>query len=143
MPVQPAILKIEVAKKDFRGRDDAPPFFVVGRDVACYVSGGKAEEKRLSKASNDAKPKEPGSAEWAAAVVRKATPSIVESLMEAVRACGVPQAKCQCALARARAEEEHKDEPLAALLLRLLRAPAAETDSGQAATESGEKPTVG
>lgn len=60
--------------------------------------------------------------QWAAAVVQKAAPKIVESLIEAAGALGQPAPKFPvkpptCGL------EEDEDESLAALLLRLLRTP--------------------
>jgi hypothetical protein len=71
------------------------------------------------------KSQEPGSAEWAAAVVKKAMPKMVESLIKAAQQCSESRAKAE----GAKGDEE--GESLTALLLRLLKtSPAHEGSAG-------------
>ncbi len=58
--------------------------------------------------------------QWIAAMVKKATPKIVKSLIEAAESLDEPKLRTQDQPAR-HASEEPQDESLAALLLRLLR----------------------
>jgi hypothetical protein len=82
---------------------------------------------------------------WAAAVVRKATPKIVESLLEAAASLGERRQASQDQ-PPSHGSEEGEDESLAALLLRLLRTPdtGENGDAGASAmTSAGEHPLVG
>jgi len=86
--------------------------------------------------------------QWAAAVVKKATPTIVESLIDAAEALGEPTPAHQSKPA-SHSSEEGEDESLAVHLLRLLRTPDtvenSQTDDAgaNAVTTAGENPSVG
>jgi len=83
--------------------------------------------------------------QWAAAVVKKATPRIVKSLIDA--AASVEEVPSSKTVARTPGEEE--DEALAAILLRMLRPPDASEKNGtenpapQPAAPGSENPSVG
>lgn len=86
--------------------------------------------------------------QWAAAVVQKATPKIVESLIEAAESLGEGRQTSQSKPA-SHGGEEGEEESLAALLLRLLRTPDTGENSGpenagaNAVTTASENPSVG
>jgi hypothetical protein len=86
--------------------------------------------------------------QWAAAVVQKATPKIVESLLEAAELLGEGRLGSQSQPASHGAEKA-AEESLAALLLRLLRTPDTSESSGpedaaaKVATSASENPSVG
>ena len=86
--------------------------------------------------------------QWAASVVKKATPKIAQSLIEAAELLGQPaQPSYSKSASQAPAEEE--DESLAAMLLRLLRTPdtgenpGAQNNAGSTAACGSENPSVG
>ena len=84
--------------------------------------------------------------QWAEAVVRKATPKVVQGLIDAAASLGerAPSFPSQPANQR---PEEVEDESLAALLLRLLRVPEEGDPAGNADTHGektgSENPPVG
>ncbi len=79
---------------------------------------------------------DPEAAKWAAAVVKKATPKIVESLVKAAQQCGNLRPKVAGPSQVQASPEEPKDESLAAMLLRLLR-------EGEGAAESASPSAPG
>ena len=86
--------------------------------------------------------------QWAAAVVQKAAPKIVDSLIEAAESLGERGQTSQSKPA-SHGAEEGEGESLAALLLRLLRTPDTGENSGledagaHAVTTASENPSVG
>lgn len=82
---------------------------------------------------------DPQMVKWAAAVVKKATPKILESLVKAAQQCGNLRPQAQAPSHATSASEEHKDESLAAMLLRLLREGEGAAESASA---SGPSPKV-
>jgi hypothetical protein len=83
--------------------------------------------------------------EWAAAVVRRATPGIIESLVEAAASLGEGR-QTSPGKPASRGPDEVEDESLAALLLRLLRMPETgqDRDAGASVTTfARENPSVG
>jgi len=86
--------------------------------------------------------------QWAAAVVKKATPKIVESLIEAAGSLGERMQTSESKPA-SHGSGEGEDESLAALLLRLLRTPdtgengGTEGTAANAAASASENPSVG
>ena len=86
-----------------------------------------------------------GQQQWAAAVVRKAMPKIMESLIEAAASLGERRQPLPSEPA-SQAPEEVEDESLAALLLRLLRTPESGANRDAAAntmTSASQNPSVG
>ena len=81
---------------------------------------------------------------WAAAVVKKATPSMVKALAEAAELLGEP-ARAPQRKPASPVTEEPKDESLAAFLLRLLRSAesAGKENSGTSAAATKENSSVG
>lgn len=85
--------------------------------------------------------------QWASSVVKKATPKIAQSLIEAAELLGQPAQLSSGKSSQAPAEEE--DESLAAMLLRLLRTPdtgensRAQNNAGSPAACGSENPSVG
>lgn len=104
------------------------------------------EEKRVPKPSAKPKPSRSSSErrQWATAVVKKATPKIVKSLIEAAASVEEESPK---AVSLTPGQEE--DEALAAILLRLLRPPDTQQNNGTentpapTAAPSSENPSVG
>ena len=83
--------------------------------------------------------------QWITAMVKKATPKIVKSLIEAAESLDAPKPQPQNQPA-SHAPDEPQDESLAALLLRLLRAGENGGTDNVAATMSAtvsENPSVG
>jgi hypothetical protein len=83
--------------------------------------------------------------QWAAAVVRKATPRIIESLIEAAASLSEGR-QTSAGKPASRGPDEVEDESLAALLLRLLRTPETGENSDAAAntmTSASQNPSVG
>jgi len=82
---------------------------------------------------------------WAAAVVRKAAPAIIESLIEAAASLSKGR-QTSSAKPPGSGPDEVEDESLAALLLRLLRMPETGENSDAGArvtTVARENPSVG
>ena len=85
--------------------------------------------------------------QWAAAVVRRATPRIVENLVESAELLADGRQSSPSRPA-SRTVEDGEEESLAALLLRLLRTPDTREDSGpeyagtNAATTGSDNPSV-
>jgi len=86
--------------------------------------------------------------QWAATVVRQATPKIIESLVEAAESLTEPTQRSQVLPVNAGSGED-EDDSLLALLLRLLRTPDAGAKRGaegtvaRAAASASENPPLG
>jgi hypothetical protein len=134
--VQPAILKVEVAGTSTRERSRAPSFVLEEK----LLPRPDAKLKR-SRRSNELP-------QWAAAVVKKATPKIAESLIEAAESLPRPTPTSPSKSA-SHGPAEEEDESLAALLLRLLRTPdtgenrGTEGPAAPAGASASENPSVG
>jgi len=118
-----------------RERSSAPSFVLEEKPLPKSGANLQRTRKRSGNAHR----------QWAAAVVRKAMPKIVESLIEAAASLGEHSQTSQ-RNASSHEPEEGGDESLAALLLRLLRTPEAgeNSDAGtNAMTTVSENPSVG
>lgn len=105
------------------------------------MSRSRANLKRSRKARGS------GVSQWAASVVKKATPKIAQSLIEAAESLSEP-GSLPYSKSASQFPGEDEDESLAAMLLRLLRTPDTGESSGSpdSATLGGvrsENPSVG
>jgi hypothetical protein len=137
-PVGNAILNLEVTKRKKEGAQSGALSFIFGGKP---LPKPRANLKRSRNRGTDER------RQWAAALVQKATPKIVECLIEAAESLADGRQTSPSKPA-SHGAEEGEEESLAALLLRLLRTPDSGEGSGpenaaaKGATTASENPSV-